>query len=167
MLKMPAISRCRVRPSPQCMRKRWFSTQRSSTSACARPFAMPMTPRTHAYDPAAGLARCQGHGDMLGNRQRRRQPGALDAEQSHQPRQPVGLGPVDGKVGYRLALTVELGSDAGVIGMQALDVEPGIVAANEIEKFGELFRLEAVVDAGRPFDVWPEFTASGDIDRGV
>ena len=56
------------------------------------------------------------------------------------------LRPMDGEVGHRLALAVELRPDAGVVGVQAARVEARIVAADEVEELFQLLGLEAVVD---------------------
>src|SRR5262245_59769968 len=69
-----------------------------------------------------------------------RQPGAFDAVERHEALLPMCLGAVDGEVGHRLALAVELGAHARVVGMQALHLEARIVAADEVEEFVELLR---------------------------
>jgi hypothetical protein len=74
---------------------------------------------------------------------------------------------MDGEIRHRLALAIELGADARIVGVQALDLEARIVAADEAEELSQLLRLEAVIDVGNPGDVGPELAAPANVDGGV
>src|SRR5262245_35422308 len=112
------------------------------------------------------LPRQQSH-DHLANRKRCRESRALDAIEGDEIVLPVCLRPVDGKIARRLARAVELGADAGVVGVQARDLEARIIAADKIEELPQPLRFKAVIDRGYPGEVGAEFASTANVYGGV
>src|SRR6185503_9600008 len=143
MSRMPAILTCRWARSRRCTHKRSSSTRQGSTSVCARPSSTRTTRRTRGSERAQAdrrSARTELPGDQLGDGERGREPGALDAVEAHHSFAAVRFAPVNSKVGDRFARAVELWAHPGVVGVQAIDLKARIVAADEIEKLVELLR---------------------------
>ena len=138
----------------------------------ARCYRLACRPATSSIIRTVGCCHCQRQcasirRDQRTNGQAGGQPRTFDAEQHDEARRAVCFRPVEHEVGHRLPLAVELRPDAGVVGMQARGVEPRIVAADEIEERGELFRLERIVDRRDPLDVGAELAATADVDRAM
>src|SRR5215471_20656330 len=103
----------------------------------------------------------------LADGKRCREPGALDAIEGDKATLPMNRWAMDGKIRHRFARSVEFGTDARVVGVKALDLQAGIVAADAIEELAKLLRLKAVIYLWDPGDVRPELAAAAHVHGGM
>src|SRR5205085_983008 len=93
---------------------------------------------------------------VVTDRERRREPRALDAEQVDEPGQAVIGGAFDAEVRLRFPGAVQLRTDAGVVGHQRAIREARPVAPDRIVEQRRARHVHGVVDVIDPVDVGTE-----------
>src|SRR5882672_10246023 len=126
--------------------RRWLSS-------CAPPVVPGILAQFAKHDP--------------GEREARGEAGRLDAIELHEPWHAVLRRPLDLEIRRRLAGSRGLRADAGIARRERTIRQSGpITPDGRIEPLGTS-RIDIVVNALDPFDVWPEARLSREIERNV